>query len=793
MLFESACKRIIRLPAPSRLRLSSAWFLLYTQVTAELPGKVWGCRRLRRIGPCWKLLLTVSAITFPAHAATDNEYVDARVCASCHRQVAEDYRQTGMGRSFFRPAPANTIEDYAKSNEFYHPLSDTHYSMIRRDGQYYQRRWQIGFAGKETNVEELKVDYIMGSGNHARSYLHRTPAGTLIELPLGWYSNTGSWAMSPGSDSDHPRTRRFVAYKCMFCHNGYPRIPAGHEATGSDPVFLGDLPEGIDCQRCHGPGGKHVRTAGTAGATREDIRGSIVNPARLNSKLQMEICMQCHLETTSTRIPATVVRFNRGPFSFVAGEPLEDFMIAFDHAPGTGHDDKFEAVSSVYRLRQSRCFVRSEGGLTCQMCHDPHRVSAGAKAMSHYSGVCRQCHVSAIDSLIASGKHPRAADCTTCHMPKRRAEDTPRMIMTDHLIQRHPPAGNLRAEFPEPPPTDYHGEVAPYYPSPLRPTDENALYRAVAQVGLGNNVEAGLPVLAREIARQKPRVAEFYIVVGDGLQSTGKHREAVAAYEQAVRLSPDSLRGLRALAIALEDSGESSRAAEILKRAVQISPSDAESWYRYGLLDASSGRMAEAVDKIQKAISLDRSLPEKSRRLAEILMKAGQADRAQAALREALRIDPYDEDAWDLAGRILAEKGELTEAMYDFERAIRLRPGSAPHLYDFGLALVRADRFDEAQERAEAAVRADNNLAEAHELLGGLFERKKELPEAGREYRKVLELRPDLSRVHLRLGNVLAAEGDFSGAAEHLREAAKASDTDISQQAVRALRGLGVR
>src|SRR4029077_6997552 len=107
-------------------------------------------------------------------------------------------------------------------------------------------------------------------------------------------------------------------------------------------------------------GGRHVRTAGTAGASLQEIRGGIVNPARLNPKLQMEVCMQCHLETTSGRIPAAVQRFNRGPFSFVPGEPLGDFVISFDHAPGTGHDDKFEAVSSVYRLRQSQCFAKSE-------------------------------------------------------------------------------------------------------------------------------------------------------------------------------------------------------------------------------------------------------------------------------------------------------------------------------------------------------------------------------------------------------------------------------------------------
>ena len=430
------------------------------------------------------LVLAGSLVLAGAVQAAPAEYVDARVCSSCHRKIADDYRQTGMGRSFFRPAPSNTIEDYSKRSEFYHPLSDTHYSMIRRDGAFYQRRWQIGFAGKEANVEELKVDYVLGSGNHARSYLHRTDAGTLIELPLGWYPDKagGSWAMSPGSDSGHPRTRRFISYKCIFCHNGIPRIPAVHDAPGSDPVFLGDLPEGIDCQRCHGPGGNHVRTAATPGAKVQEIRGSIVNPARLSSKLRMEVCLQCHLETTSGRIPAEIKRFTRGPFSYLPGEPLEDFTLFFDHAPGTGHDDKFEAVSSVYRLRQSKCFAESDGKLICQTCHNPHRAPRGEDAANHYSKICRQCHNTALDTLIATRKHPAATDCVTCHMPKRRAEDTPRMVMTDHLIQRRPPAENLPANLSERPLEEYHGEIVPYYPSPFPKTDAE---RAVSCSGTG--------------------------------------------------------------------------------------------------------------------------------------------------------------------------------------------------------------------------------------------------------------------------------------------------------------------
>ena len=292
----------------------------------------------RRIWQRMKWLLAAAAMILNAAVTEAPEYVDGRVCATCHRQIAEEYARTGMGRSFFRPSVADSIE-----GDYYHELSDTHFSMVRRAGQLYQRRWQIGFDGKETNVEELRVDYVMGSGNHARTYLNRTARGTLIELPLGWYAEgNGHWGMSPGSDSERPRTRRFISYRCMSCHNGIPQIPAGHEAPSSDPVYVGGLPEGIDCQRCHGPGGLHIRAVGPKAR-----QASMVNPARLAPQRRMEICLQCHLETTSGPIPSALIRFNRGPFSFKPGEPLDAFMIAFDHAPNTGHADKFEAVGKA--------------------------------------------------------------------------------------------------------------------------------------------------------------------------------------------------------------------------------------------------------------------------------------------------------------------------------------------------------------------------------------------------------------------------------------------------------------
>ena len=311
---------------------------------------------------CFAVFLLLAAV---ARAQTQPPaYVTPAVCATCHAAIAKAYSQTGMGRSFSRPGPANTIENYATA-AFVHEASGAHYAMTQRDGKYYQRRFELGFNGAIVNAEEKQIDYIMGSGNHARTYLHRTAEGSLEELPLGWYAeNGGSWDMNPGYDRpDHPGSRRAITYECMFCHNGYPKIPPGGERFEADPVFTGDLPLGIDCQRCHGSGSRHVQVAQTAGAKAESIRQAIVNPARLTPERQLETCMQCHLETTSFLLPHSIERYERGPFSYRAGQPLADFLLFFDHPAAAGKDDKFEIAGAAYRLRKSQCFVKSQGAL----------------------------------------------------------------------------------------------------------------------------------------------------------------------------------------------------------------------------------------------------------------------------------------------------------------------------------------------------------------------------------------------------------------------------------------------
>jgi Flp pilus assembly protein TadD len=658
-----------------------------------------------------------------------------------------------MGRSFSRLRPNQAwLSGAVRLN---HQPSRRSYTITERAGVLYERRHQLGLDNQEANVLELTADFVVGSGNHARTFLHRYADGRLVELPVSWYAeNGGVWAMSPGYDRpDHQDFRRVVNEDCLACHDAYPRELLEDEGNG--PRFSATLPEGIDCQRCHGPGRAHVDAIKNGNI--ELGRRVIATPSTFSRELQLETCMQCHLEPTSRPLPFQIRRYNRPPFSYVPGNALSDVFIYFDHAPGQT-DDKFEIAGAAYRLRKSACFKQSE--MTCTTCHDPHDIPRGEQAARHYVAVCQSCHAAVHKQTTPRVQGVRAgATCVDCHMPKRRTDDAVHVVVTDHFIQPRTSVVDLlkpRREVDESGGGGYRGEVALYYPRELPATPENELYMAVAQVKQGSNLSAGIPRLERAISEHKPDRPEFAYELAHAYAKVSNDMAVLKWCEEALRRDPRYVPALKELSEAQVRRGDFQAAAAPLEKAVDLRPRDA-----YALADLANiylhqHRVDQADGLLQRALAIDASLPRANNTMGLVAIERGDDRTAERHFRSAIVSQPDLAEAQSNLANLLARRKDYREAAFHFEQSLQSDPSNANahHSYGIVLALMHQD------ERAAL------------------------------ELGRAIDLQPRNDQAHLDLADVLASSGRLSEARREYEVAGRSADAAIREAAAAGLRSM---
>ena len=341
------------------------------------------------------------------------KYVGKEQCRMCHAEIYDSYIQTGMGKSLHyatkeHSALANSdmqlVHDHIR-NLFYEPF-------FKNDSLYIK---EFRLKGRDTtHLLIKKVNYKIGSGQHTNSHLFEIN-GYVHQMPYTYYTQDEIADLPPGfEDGGNSRFSREIGLECMSCHNAH----SNHEEESLNKYS--QIPQGIDCERCHGPGEEHVKRklAGEIIDTSKYIDYSIVNPAKLALDLQFDVCQRCHLQGTSILAPGKSFE------SFKPGMHLEDVMDTY--LPRYEDDHSFIMASHADRLKQSSCFKNSE--ITCISCHNPHKSVTTLKT-DYFDNKCMQCHNICEDE--------QTQDCASCHMPKSSSTDIMHVSITDHKIGIH--------------------------------------------------------------------------------------------------------------------------------------------------------------------------------------------------------------------------------------------------------------------------------------------------------------------------------------------------------------------
>ena len=580
-------------------------------------------------------------------------YIDDAVCGECHVQQFASFQHVGMARSFYRPAVNKDIEDFA-APPFFHARSGQYFEMRRRGDRLVFRRWEVAADGAPIHVFETSIDWILGSGNHARTYLYRTPNGELYQLPIAWYTQTHAWGMAPGYDRrDHDGVMRRARHECLFCHNAYPAIAAEPLSYWRSQTLPEQLPEGIGCQRCHGPGARHAAIA--VGGNAAAIRASIVNPARLDPLRRKDVCYECHMLPTVAL--SGTRRFGRDIYSFRPGQLLSDYAPPMDITDAAmPRGDRFEINHHPYRLEQSRCFRESAGALSCLTCHDPHRKVPEDERIAHYRAACLSCHAKA---------HRVTEDCTTCHMPKRRTQDVVHVVMTDHRIRRTPGGPELVAPLAEREPSVDHVEFLDpaSAPSGARGQLDRLVALLRANGGLGFSLVQRLEEL---ITETQPQEIEPYLDLAMAQLRMRRYPELERTAARVLERSPRQPLALEWMGLArAAQTGNTEEAIRFLKDAIASEPRP-EAQFNLGVFLAGRGRTREAMGLYEQALAARPNLAAAWIRLGDARRECGDLTGAIDAYRRALEIDPAQR-------RASSQLVDALDAFGDHQEAARYR------------------------------------------------------------------------------------------------------------------------
>ncbi|MFZ0293341.1 MAG: c-type cytochrome [Candidatus Sulfotelmatobacter sp.] len=449
-------------------------------------------------------------------------------CQFCHAAEVEGYARSAMAHSLRRAGrePDGTVE-----------TPDAKITMYSSPTGYWQRL-QSG-----EDVTNYRIDYVIGSGNHASGYLLDL-SGHLFQSPIAYYKSRQAYDLAPGYEGlPNPDFTRPVAEACLFCHSGTALHISGTSNGYRSPAFAA---ESITCERCHGSAEKHLS---------DPRAGTIINPAKLTPAARDSICEQCHLLGVG-RVLNPGKKFS----DFRAGQPLEDIFTTYVNVSPPGADaGKFKVISHVEQLARSTCTRESKGKLWCGTCHDPH--DKPLEPVQYYRSKCLSCHMASF-----SQSHPaKDSNCIGCHMPRREAKDGGHTAFTDHRIQRRP---EPEQALPE------DSDIAAWR-QPAPDLQKRNLGIAYINAGMEHHsppfVVRGYRMLT-EVQNQFSNDPEFFTSIGSALLMAKQTSEAEFAFDRALQLNPDSAPDETNAASAYLQGGDMDRAVAHLERAVAIDP-----------------------------------------------------------------------------------------------------------------------------------------------------------------------------------------------------------------------------
>jgi tetratricopeptide (TPR) repeat protein len=198
--------------------------------------------------------------------------------------------------------------------------------------------------------------------------------------------------------------------------------------------------------------------------------------------------------------------------------------------------------------------------------------------------------------------------------------------------------------------------------------------------------------------------------MGLALYNASRYKEALAAFERAVALAPNSSTALSQAGAASQMAGDAARALEFYERATAIQPR-AETFSRMGTLYYDQGEFQKAANAYEAAILIRPLSATTHRNLGDAYLRLSRKDDAMKAYRQAIvraqadvAVSPGDARALARLAVYQAKAGDDAAARKTLADAEKAAPNDEQVQLRAGVVHALAGRADQALDAIQRAI-----------------------------------------------------------------------------------------
>lgn len=312
-----------------------------------------------------------------------------------------------------------------------------------------------------------------------------------------------------------------------------------------------------------------------------------------------------------------------------------------------------------------------------------------------------------------------------------------------------------------------------------------------------------------------PQDYRLWTLKGIALSNVSKSRQALDAFDQALRLAPNYIPALQGAA-QIEYQQGSKRAEPLLNHILELNPADRTSHamlavldakgrnclgavanfkqagelvaqkpsalQEYGLCLATLGRFQEAIPIFQQVLDLEPNLPSARYNLALDAWKAGDTHAAIQTLLPLVQSGHADSEVLNLAADIYESDGDTPRAVELLRKEIVQNPKSLSAYLDFAALSFDHASYKVGIDMLNAGLTQLPQAAQLYLDRGVLYAQTGDYAKAMQDFETANRLDPQVSFAGTAEGLLQSQEHDQRGALSTLRNQAKQHRNDAMSQ-----------